>query len=327
VTSADAKTSVKKPLLDAKSISLEEWLRLLLTPEGERTHRFIDYEFPTDEHRRRYVDSIQSRTDKEIRTLLRNFLIPTGTIGHDSALLQYWAQSGRLLEQVESTEFGRRLIQGRPWEGITWILDLLPHWPRSAVQALDAFFLAHAQLLPDGRARGLSDAIVVIQARYLALVHPRDVLNNVQPREFEFLTAALYRKKGYNVRVTKATHDGGADVICTKIEHLTTEKVFVECKHHVQAVGVPTVRQLAGVVSEDGGTRGVIVTSAKFTKAAVAAARKTGRVVLLDYEGLSRELNEHVGPYWSDELTQIIASEQQLQSREAAGPASSITDV
>src|SRR5262249_39598166 len=44
-----------------------------------------------------------------------------------------------------------------PWEGVTWILDLLPNNPRAAIHTLEAYFEAHGLLLPDGRINGLFD--------------------------------------------------------------------------------------------------------------------------------------------------------------------------
>jgi hypothetical protein len=54
-----------------------------------------------------------------------------------------------------------------PWEGITWILDLLPHWPAEALASIGAYQLAHAQDLPDGRHSSLGDAMAVIRARWV----------------------------------------------------------------------------------------------------------------------------------------------------------------
>ena len=62
----------------------------------------------------------------------------------------------------------RRLLRrDGPWERVTWILDLLPDHLSKAVDALDAYFLAHIQFLPDGRMDGLEDAEAVIRQRYL----------------------------------------------------------------------------------------------------------------------------------------------------------------
>lgn len=67
-----------------KDISLEEWLEIVLThPDSRKLRVYPDCCFPTDEHRDQYIESIKSRSSKELRTLLRQFLISTGTLGCD----------------------------------------------------------------------------------------------------------------------------------------------------------------------------------------------------------------------------------------------------
>src|SRR2546427_6913331 len=112
----------------------------------------------------------------------------------------------QLVNAVERTEFAKRLISpGRqPWEGITWVLDLLPLFPQMAIDSISAYITAHCQFLPDGRWYGLEDAMSLIRARYFDLSHPREILLGLRPRDFEFLVAALYAGMGYEVAVTSA---------------------------------------------------------------------------------------------------------------------------
>ncbi|HEX5364646.1 MAG TPA: restriction endonuclease [Gallionella sp.] len=272
-----ARIPAEKPYLDVKDLQIDEWLELVFTPEKKRKFRFIDYEFPTDNLCHDYIASLSVRSDADIKNLLRCFLIPTGGLGHDSTILHLWCESDQLLKQIDTTEYGRRLIRGQAWEGITWILDLLPPWPQLAANALDAYIRAHAQVLPDGRFRGLCDVLTVIRAKYLSAIHPKEVMECLSPREFEFLIAALFRAKGYKVRVTSQSRDGGADVLCWKHEGMVVEKHLIECKHHTGKIGVPVVRQLAGVVSETGASKGVVVSSSSFSSPAIVFANKTGR--------------------------------------------------
>jgi restriction system protein len=98
------------------------------------------------------------------------------------------------------------------WERITWVLDLIPHYPAKALDVLGAFFAAHCQFMPDGRIHGLSDAEAIIRRKYLHCENPRDALLSLRPDEFEYLIGALYESMGYDVMVTTASHDGGVDV-------------------------------------------------------------------------------------------------------------------
>lgn len=313
-----ARSHKERPYLEVKNLPIDEWLALVFTPDNKRKFQFIDYEFPTDEHCDSYILSLPTRSDADVKNLLRSFLITTGCLGRDSDILHYWRESDQLLEQIDTTEYGRRLIRGQAWEGITWVLDLLPAWPQSAVNALDAYIRAHADLLPDGRFRGLCDALQVIQTRYLMASQPREVLSGLSPREFEFLVAALYRAKGYKVKVTSQSRDGGADIVCLKQENIVAERVLVECKHHTGAIGVPVIRQLAGVVSEMGASKGVVVASSSFTTPAITFANKTGRVQLVDFAALNKELNAHIDTRWSNQLPGIVAIEQRYQAKESS---------
>jgi hypothetical protein len=48
---------------------------------------------------------------------------------------------------IDTNEYARRLFRNEGWEGLTWILDLLPDWSQHALDALDAFI----QMLSPGK--------------------------------------------------------------------------------------------------------------------------------------------------------------------------------
>lgn len=217
-------------IIDAEKLALEEWLNLILQRPRKKSVEIMDYQFPTDKHAKEYVKTIHKRSEQEVKNLLRKFLIKSGSLGTDGRRLQYWIKQGKLEEYVERFEHARRLVErdGPPWEGNTWILDLLPEYPQTAIDALDAYFTAHIQILPDGRFQGLSDAMMIIRARYFDLEHPIEALLNLRPRDFEFLIANLYLKMKYDVFVTKQTRDGGYDVRASKSEPGNVSTTLIE---------------------------------------------------------------------------------------------------
>jgi restriction system protein len=81
------------------------------------------------------------------------------------------------------------------------VLDLLPHWPKDALEALDAYFLAHAQMLPDGRLQGMSDAMAILRAWYIGSpgthLERIEAVKELSPRDFEYLVYSLYNRLGY----------------------------------------------------------------------------------------------------------------------------------
>jgi len=306
-----------KEFLDAELISLQDWLDLLFDQEARKRYNFVDYEFPTSEHLQEYLESITSRDDDEIKKLIRFFCIPSGSLGHDSWLLKSLSLTDQLLPFVKRFEFGRRMFSGKPWEGMTWILDLLPAWPKEAVSAVDSYILAHAQFLPDGRLRGLGEVSQIINAKYLDKIEPQEVLTDLDPRQFELLIANLYRRLGFSVSVTPKQKDGGFDIVAEKALGQSEERLLVECKKYVDNVGVRIIRQLLGVLDTEGATRGVLVTTAGFTKAAKNLAIQSKRIELVGHKELCVRLNRHVGPFWVSDLKSIVSRE--LANTESTG--------
>ena len=109
-------------------------------------------------------------------------------------------------------------------------------------------------------------------------------------REFERLVSEAYRRRGFVVEVVGgASGDGGVDIRLTR----RGEKVLVQCKQwKAWKVGVQIVRQLLGVVVSEKATKGIVVTSGRFTKEAVAFARSNPQIELVDGEELVELIRE-----------------------------------
>ena len=70
---------------------------------------------------------------------------------------------------------------------------------------------------------------------------------NLSGYEFEKEVANLYKKLGYSTYVTKATGDGGVDIVLKKDDKV----IAVQCKHHSSKVGPNDVRALIGVIASN----------------------------------------------------------------------------
>jgi len=101
---------------------------------------------------------------------------------------------------------------------------------------------------------------------YLA-EHPEE-LNNCTSREFEKFMAGLYNKLGYKTELTKATRDGGKDIILRKPDILGDMIFYVECKQHNEKnkVGIDIVQRFTGVIEMDKVNGGIIATTSFFSK-------------------------------------------------------------
>ncbi|AAO10816.2 restriction endonuclease [Vibrio parahaemolyticus] len=121
-------------------------------------------------------------------------------------------------------------------------------------------------------ARDLFDLYSSVSELVIALQAEPALLTDLEPRQFEEVTAEIFRDKGFEVELTKRTRDGGKDVIAFHKDQLgIRSKYIIECKHYADTnkVGVDIVRALYGVKnSRSGGNVGIIVTTSTFTSGA-----------------------------------------------------------
>jgi restriction system protein len=305
--------SKSRTFIDATKLSLSEWLEHINVPDFERRFTIVDYRFPTDTLREEYLSIVHGRPESEIKNVLRGFLIPSGSLGTDSHILRTLTamSNNRLAELMDECEFVRRLFSRRgSWEGVTWVLDLIPDRPRKALDALDAYFSAHVSFLPDGRMDGLEDAEAVIRERYFYQGNPRDVLLGLRPTEFEFLVAALFEKIGFSVSVTQTTYDGGIDVVAKNTERARATRILIQCKRHTANVPVTAVRELMGIVSSQRANKGILVATSDFTAQAKKEARSTSMIEVVSFKDLNILMNEHFGSKWPTFVTYHIRNMQ-----------------
>lgn len=316
----------KEPILiETEDLTLEEWLALIAKPPQDSY--FIDYCFPTENHFQEYLAAISERKEQEVIKLLRSFLIHTGTLGIDEHRFSYLAENVRRspdgINTILNREYNRRLFafatkksQIPPWEGITWALDLLPHFPQQAIDAIGAYFLAHAQQLPDGRLVGLSQAMAIIRAKFIG--NPGDkeeaihILLEMDSRRFEHLVERLYGKMGYETRLTPPQKDKGRDIIAITTKPGKSEHLLVECKRYSNPVGVEIARALLGVIADEKVNKGTIVTTSRFTRGAKELAQNNPRLELIDGEQLVLLLNENLGTRWPLHIDLIVLESQKL---------------
>ena len=120
------------------------------------------------------------------------------------------------------------------------------------------------------------------------------IIFNLSPREFEELVCEFLNKKGYNVKLTKQTRDGGKDIIVVQKSVLGEFCIYVECKKYdtSRPISVGLVRELYGTIMSDNATAGMIVTTSYFTKDAQEfTGQVKHRMTLKDYNDLVQELN------------------------------------
>ena len=304
-----------------------EWVAVLTGQLEQPSVDYIVIAFPTEEIRDSYLTIADERPDQEVLAILRTLLGGSRTVEPaDELHLASLKARQRMTQHASSafrlSEYDRRVIsffggvsKTPTWEGLTWVIDLLPHWPQQAVDVVHAYLLAHAQVLPDLRITGLSDAADLIRSRYITRSAATidtllNVLLSLGSRDFELLVASLYRAMGYDVRVTPAQKDGGKDVVATR----QNEIVYIECKNWRGRVDSDVVAGLVGRVETHRVTRGVVVGTSGFTSgraSADAVARESpARITLLSGTDLIEQLNESLGSEWHRQLERLLQRER-----------------
>jgi restriction system protein len=110
----------------------------------------------------------------------------------------------------------------------------------------------------------------------------------MDPRAFERLSVRLLREAGFvNVNTTPASNDEGIDAVGVYRVSLLSFPVYVQCKRYKSSVGPDKVRDFRGAM-EGRGDKGLLITTANFTKSAKDEATRDGAtpIDLVDGERL-----------------------------------------
>jgi hypothetical protein len=115
-------------------------------------------------------------------------------------------------------------------------------------------------------------------------------------RRFEELVARIFSDHGFDVELTRASRDGGYDILAKLHNPATSFIALVECKKYSpeNRVGVEIVRGLYGVTEMKGANQGLVVTSSFFTRGAVEETARIGsKLGLKDYDALTMWLQAY----------------------------------
>jgi restriction system protein len=122
----------------------------------------------------------------------------------------------------------------------------------------------------------------------------RPNLMELTPSEFESLISNLFQKMGLETRLTQASRDGGVDCVAYDPRPIFGGKVVIQAKRYKHTVGVSAVRDLFGTMQNEGASKGILVTTSGYGKAAFEFAQ--GKPLeLLSGSHLLYLLAEHTG--------------------------------
>lgn len=120
-------------------------------------------------------------------------------------------------------------------------------------------------------------------------------LDNLSGIDFENLIGSLLARMGFQIEMTKASGDGGVDIIATIERPLLKGRYLIQCKRFAigSLVGAPIVREFYGALRADHrAVKGILVTTSSFTDQAKDFARDLP-VDLIDREQLEHLLREY----------------------------------
>ena len=128
----------------------------------------------------------------------------------------------------------------------------------------------------------------------MSSLESRSNLMELSPNEFESLITNLFPAMGLDTRQTRPSRDGGVDCVAFDQRPIFGGKVVIQAKRYKNTVGVSAVRDLFGTVQNEGASKGILVTTSGFGKAAFDFA-KGKPLELLDGGNLLHLLAEHAG--------------------------------
>jgi restriction system protein len=138
------------------------------------------------------------------------------------------------------------------------------------------------------------DPRFIQEQEVLSTLDNRQNLMELSPGEFESLITNLFQKMGLDTKLTQASRDGGVDCVAFDCRPILGGKVVIQAKRYKNTVGVSSVRDLFGTVHNEGASKGILVTTSGYGKAAYDFAN--GKPIeLITGSNLLYLLKEHAG--------------------------------
>ncbi len=126
-------------------------------------------------------------------------------------------------------------------------------------------------------------------------------LDSLSGIEFEEFITQLLGAMGFRTQITKASGDGGVDIVAFLDKPIIGGRYLLQCKRLASGslVGAPTIREFYGAVTADRkASKGILVTTSGFTMQAKEFAGEVGielidgqqlRILLAEYGNLEED--------------------------------------
>lgn len=319
--------------LTYKDLTLETWLPLFLRrspilSDHSRQH------FPTREILDEFLGQIDKYSENLILYMCSILLLPNCSFGFLDEI-QYNIQSN-----FKHTKKSERFMGLHPYmsklkykytegleefdtfEGCHWVIPLIPIDVEAALSVLRNFFFVNCQIMPDYCLIAHSDATTIIRAKYLGIPKTTEeylnVMHSLSPREFEHLIEVYYSSMGYRTLLTKASKDGGKDIVAEREINFQRELVVIECKRYINTVGNEVADRIYSVAHRMKATRAIIVTTSKLSREALKIIESQPFMGYLDGQRLVTELCRVLGNKWPLSIDEILQASKMRQLSKTA---------
>lgn len=137
-------------------------------------------------------------------------------------------------------------------------------------------------------------------------------INSLSGIEFEKVCQQLVESMGFETETTKASGDGGIDLIAYNHQPLLSGKYIIQCKRYSGSVGEPIIRDLYGVVTSERANKGILMTTGYFTKSAITFA--DGKPIELIDGGKIKYLLSQYNIAYNDNICKDYEKESNLSN-------------
>lgn len=123
------------------------------------------------------------------------------------------------------------------------------------------------------------------------------IVYQLTPGEFEEVVEEVFKRQGFQTRLTPQTRDGRKDIIATKSILGRPVMFLIECKRYneMNKIGVDIVRALYGVQTAERANKAIIVTSSYFTEDAQRFVEQQKTMIdLFDIDDLIRLMENSI---------------------------------
>ncbi len=249
---------------------------------------FTESARPDSQRRTMYADAVAQTTLRSLHEIFAS-----DTAGHvETVVFNGYVES---IDRGTGKPIRPCIITVRTTREVFQDIDLAHVDPLTCLKSLNASVSKSAAELAPVRPvleLNMTDPRFIQEGDVLSTLDQRPNLMDLTPGEFESLITNLFHAMGLESRQTQASRDGGVDCVAFDPRPIFGGKVVIQAKRYKNTVGVSAVRDLYGTMQNEGASKGILVATSGYGKAAFEFAN--GKPIeLLAGSNLLYLLKEH----------------------------------